>query len=242
MCIRDSPRRCLPLKRLLWFSCFLCLALGLLVGTFLPVPWDQDPAPAASHAFAAAGSLQQGSGSSSSSPDPALDPNDNVLLFSTACAVNRALKERHYDVVASYVHPDRGVTFTPYSTVDFETDLNFNADQVRNLEQDETIYAWGITDGRGSLIEMTMSQYFSQYVYNTDYTQASMIGIDQIMISGNALENVSDAYPGCRFVDFSIPGLDAANGGMDWCSLRLVFEPGDIQWLLVGIIHGQWTI
>lgn len=230
------------MKRLLWFSCFLCLALGLLVGTFLPVPWDQDPAPAASHAFTAAGSLQQGSGSSSSSPDPALDPNDNVLLLSTACAVNRALKERHYDVVASYVHPDRGVTFTPYSTVDFETDLNFNADQVRNLEQDETIYAWGITDGRGSLIEMTMSQYFSQYVYNADYTQASMIGIDQIMISGNALENVSDAYPGCRFVDFSIPGQDAANGGMDWCSLRLVFEPGDTQWLLVGIIHGQWTI
>ena len=56
------------------------------------------------------------------------------------------------------------------------------------------------------------------------------------------LSLVNCRFSGCRFVDFSIPGLDAANGGMDWCSLRLVFEPGDTQWLLVGIIHGQWTI
>ena len=89
---------------------------------------------------------------------------------------------------------------------------------------------------------MTMEQYFAAFVFNSDYTQATRIGVDQILMSGNALENVTDAYPGCRFVDFSFPGIDPAYQGIDWCSLRLVFAPGESNWLLVGIIHGQWTV
>ena len=89
---------------------------------------------------------------------------------------------------------------------------------------------------------MTISQYFETYVFNTDYTKAPQIGVDQIMMGGNALENLTEAYPNCRFIDFCFPQLDAANQGLDWCSLKLVFEPGETNWLLVGIIHSQWTI
>ena len=126
--------------------------------------------------------------------------------------------------------------------MDFSTDLTFTPEQIRNLAEDDTVYTWGITDGRGSLINMTMEQYFAAFVFNADYTQATRIGVDQILMSGNALENVTDAYPGCRFVDFSFPGIDPAYQGIDWCSLRLVFAPGESNWLLVGIIHGQWTV
>ena len=58
------------------------------------------------------------------------------------------------------------------------------------------------------------------------------------MLSGNALENLTEAYPGCRCVDFSIPGTD----GLDWSSLKLVFQAGDTSWYLIGMVHGQWTI
>lgn len=98
------------------------------------------------------------------------------------------------------------------------------------------------SDGLGSLIELTPAEYFSTYVFNTDYTQAPEIGVDRILQSGNALENLTEAYPGCRFVEFHFPGLDPANAGLDWCSLKLVFSPSDSCWQLVGIIHSQWTI
>lgn len=88
----------------------------------------------------------------------------------------------------------------------------------------ETVYTWGVSDGLGSLIELTPAEYFSTYVFNTDYTQAPEIGVDRILQSGNALENLTEAYPGCRFVEFHFPGLDPANAGLDWCSLKLVFS------------------
>ena len=62
------------------------------------------------------------------------------------------------------------------------------------------------------------------------------------MTGGNALENLADAYPGCRYVDFSIPSADPVNDGLDWSSLKLVFQPEDDLWYLVGVVHGEWTI
>ncbi|MEM5779830.1 MAG: hypothetical protein AAGU02_01635, partial [Lawsonibacter sp.] len=174
-------------------------------------------------------------------PEP-LDSKDNLSLLNAACYVVQALKTEDYAAVATVVHPEKGVTFTPYSTVDFTSDRTFTREQIKNLSQDNTVYAWGLTDGRGSLISMTMTQYFATYVWNADYTQAPQIGVDQIIMGGNALENLKDAYPGCRFVDLCFPGLDSAKQGLDWCSLKLVFAPGDTNWYLVGIIHGQWTI
>lgn len=152
------------------------------------------------------------------------------------------IQERDYDTLAAFVHPEEGVTFTPYSTVDRDSDLRFTAAQVRQFSTDQTVYTWGVSDGLGSLIELTPAEYFSTYVFNTDYTQAPEIGVDRILQSGNALENLTEAYPGCRFVEFHFPGLDPANAGLDWCSLKLVFSPSDSCWQLVGIIHSQWTI
>ena len=197
-------------------------------------------APAARPAAAAPSA--SASGSSSANTLPAFNSSDNFPLLSSACAVVRAIQERDYDTLAAFVHPEEGVTFTPYSTVDRDSDLRFTAAQVRQFSTDQTVYTWGVSDGLGSLIELTPAEYFSTYVFNTDYTQAPEIGVDRILQSGNALENLTEAYPGCRFVEFHFPGLDPANAGLDWCSLKLVFSPSDSCWQLVGIIHSQWTI
>lgn len=230
------------MKRLLELSCVFFLLAGLLIGGILPMPWDQQPAAAVyGNTAPAAGSTSADKVPAFSNAEP-LDSQDNFSLLNTACYVVRALEEQDYAAVASVIHPGRGVTFTPYSTVNFETDLTFTREQIEALATDETVYTWGSTDGKGSLINMTMSQYFDAYVCNVDYSQAPNIGVDKIMLSGNALENVKEAYPGCRFVDYSFPGLDAHLDGLDWCSLKLVFQPGDTRWFLVGVVHGEWTI
>ena len=79
-------------------------------------------------------------------------------------------------------------------------------------------------------------------MFNADYSQAPQIGIDRIQMTGNALENLTDVYTDCRFVDFCYPSIDPAYGGADWQSLRLVFQDQNDRWYLVGIVHGEWTI
>ncbi len=233
-----------------WISVF-CLIIGFLLGIIFPRFWEeqsapQPPAAAVNGESAALGSNQTGDEAGAAvpgqpvQPENVLDAQDNLSLLEAACAVNRALKERDWNALAALASPSRGVTFTPYSTVDFETDLTFTPAQLRDLEQDGTVYAWGFVDGRGSLIEMTIPQYLERYVYHTDYSKAPQMGIDQVLMTGNALENVVEAYPGCRFVDFSFPA--SAEDAMDWCSLKLVFEPGESGWLLVGVVHGEWTV
>ena len=175
------------------------------------------------------------------SPVP-LDPTENFSLLSAACVVNRCLQRQNWTTLAAYVHPERGVTFTPYSTVDPDSDLNFTAAQIKGLAQDQTVYTWGFEDGRGDPIQMTIQEYIARYVYDSNYTQAPEIGIDRIMTGGNALENLAEAYPGCRFVDFSFPSTDPVNDGLDWTSLKLVFQPDEEHWYLVGIVHGEWTV
>lgn len=237
------------LKRFLYFPCVLCLVIGLLVGVLLPVDLLGDVQPSVPGNAPATlvpppgASLTNGSASSGdSSKSAALDQEDNFPLLNAACAVNRCLRQQNWHALAAYVHPERGLTFTPYSTVEPESDLTFTPDQIKNLGQDQNIYTWGFEDGRGDPIKMTAAQYMQRYVYDKDYTQASEIGVDSIITAGNALENLTEAYPGCRFVDFSFPSSDPVNDGMDWSSLKLVFAAKGERWCLVGIVHGEWTI
>ena len=237
------------MKRSLLFSCVLCLLIGLLAGVLLPIDWSPEKpatADAGTMTFSNLDSSASGSGSgsaSSSSPESAApNPGDNFPLLNTACLVNEALRQKDYAALSAYVHPSLGVTFTPYSTVDPQSDLNFTAQQIQELKRDKNVYTWGFEDGRGNPIKMTMEQYFARYVYDTDYTQAQVIGVDQIITTGNALENLTEEYPGCRFVDFCLPSADPVNDGLDWRSLKLVFQMEDTGWYLVGIVHGEWTI
>lgn len=163
-------------------------------------------------------------------------------LLRAAARAAEALKAEDYATLGALVHPERGLTLTACSTVDLDADQNFTADEIRGLAENSRQYLWGYTDGRGDPILLTMKEFMQQYIFAVDYTKAPEVGVDQVVLSGNALENVDQAYPGCRFVDLCYRELNPDFGGLDWCSLKLVFEPLEGQWRLVGLIHSQWTI
>ncbi len=224
-------------KRTVVISCILCLLLGLSVGALLPLPQasDQSGTPVTVPGNTSAGSS---SASSSSSSASSLDTTSNFRLLGAASYAVQTIRDRRYQDLASMVDPERGVTFTPYSTVNREADRTLSAAEVAKIGKDTSVSTWGFADGTGDPIQMTAKQYFETYVFDVDYTKAPVIGIDQIIMSGNALENLSEAYEGCRFVDYTYPGTD----GTDWSSLRLVFSPGETDWQLVGVVHSQWTV
>ena len=174
-------------------------------------------------------------------PDDGTVDSDSLTLLNRGFAVLEALKERDYETLATYVHSS-GVRFTPYSTVDPAQDLVLTPAQIAGAAADTQVYSWGFVDGSGEPIELTISDYFARFVFNADYTEATRIGINQVVQGGNALENVADSYPDGVFLDFNFSSLDPSLEGLDWCSLKLVFLMEQDSLKLVGILHGEWTI
>lgn len=168
-------------------------------------------------------------------------PVGNEVLVGRALEVAGYIRDRNWAALAGAVHPDRGVTFTPYSSVS-DSDLCFTPEKVAAFGGDSKVYLWGSYDGSGAPMSLTVEEYFAQFVGNADYTRAPLLAVDRVISSGNAVENVADAYPDARFVELYYSGLDEAQEGFDWCALKLVFEPVDGTLMLVGIIHSEWTI
>lgn len=214
------------------------LALGTLLGSGLfsaSQSWNTAMNDSAQIARAAASSA---AAQPTSTP---LDITDNNHLLERAESALSLLKAEDYAGLSALIHPEKGITLTPFSTVSAEYDRTLSSQQISLLADDQEVYVWGVMDGSGAPIRSTCGEYFERFVYNADYTQAPEIGVDTVLMSGNALENVSDAYPEARFVDYNFPSIDPEKKGYDWCSLKLVFEPWQNDWYLVGLIHSEWT-
>jgi len=153
-----------------------------------------------------------------------------------------AIKNYDLEKLASAVHPDKGVRFSPYGYVDVDKDLVFTAEKVKKLATDSTLYHWGYYDGSGEPIRLKFSDYYKKFIYDVDFLNAEQVGYNKTLGHGNSLNNSFEVYKNSIIVEYYFSGFDPQYGGMDWRSLRLVFEKkGDI-WYLVGIIHDQWTI
>ncbi|WP_127485498.1 hypothetical protein [Paenibacillus ehimensis] len=163
------------------------------------------------------------------------------VIAKQAEAVIAALKHRDMKQLQRYVHPEKGVRFSPYATVDANHDLIVKAGQLPALLQDKTVYTWGTYDGSGAPIQLTFQDYYKRFVYDRDYAKPEKIGYNEIVKQGNSIINIRQAYPHSIFVEYHF-SRGADNNEMGWSSLRLVFQKHGQGWYLVGIVHDQWTI
>jgi hypothetical protein len=155
-----------------------------------------------------------------------------------------ALKERDLAELSGLVHPDKGLRFSPYTYVraSADGDVVFSATQVSGLWNDPTIYRWGVYDGSGEPIDLTFHEYFGQFVYDVDFARPDVVGFDENVGQGNTINNIAEMYPEAVVVEYHFEGFDPQYAGMDWRSLRLIFEESRGTWYLVGIAHDEWTI
>ena len=149
-----------------------------------------------------------------------------------------ALKAKDFDKLEELVHPEKGVRFSPYATVDTKKDIVLKSFELN----DTSSRTWGQFDGTGLPIIMTLDEYFSKFVYSADFANAPEIKKNEIIGSGNSLNNLEKVYGEADFIEYHFPEFDPETYGMDWRSLRLVFEEYEGNLMLVGIIHDQWTI
>jgi len=134
------------------------------------------------------------------------------------------------------------VRFTPYTYVSLDRDLVFKKDDLKNFFENQKFYTWGSFDGTGDDISLTPSKYYEKFIYPVDYKNAEQIGYNKVLSSGNMLENQFDVYENPIVVEYYFSGFNPEYEGLDWRSVRLVFEKYEDAWFLVGIINNQWTV
>ena len=162
--------------------------------------------------------------------------------LSSSFSSSSGLKISVSKVISDYVHPLKGVRFTPYTTVSNENDFVINKDDMINFFEDEKSYVWGYYDGIGDEINLTPSQYYEKFIYTEDFISAPKVGYNEVLSSGNMIENQFEVYENPIVVEYYLPEINPEYEGLDWQSLRLVFEECEGNWKLVGVIHNQWTI
>ncbi len=152
-----------------------------------------------------------------------------------------ALKNKNMKTLATFVHPAKGVRFSPYGYINAESDLVFKRSQIPSLMLTRRTYVWGAADGSGDDINLGFPAYFNKFVYDKDFARAPKIVYNSVAKQGNTIVNITEAYKNAKFVEYHFAGTKKYDG-MDWRSLRLVFEKSGSNWYLIGISHDQWTI
>ncbi|MBP2077010.1 hypothetical protein [Oceanobacillus polygoni] len=149
-----------------------------------------------------------------------------------------ALDKADFDQLATFVHPEKGIRFSPYVFIEEEEQLVFEAEQVRAFSNDDEVYDWGTEDGTGDTIQLTPNAYYNDYIYIRDFIESNEVLVNDIEARGNMLMNVEEVYPEASFVSYYVPGTDVE---LDWANLILAFEEVNGDWYLVGIIVDRWT-
>jgi hypothetical protein len=152
-----------------------------------------------------------------------------------------ALKDNDFQTIDELIHPNLCLRLSPYPYL-VDSNQVICPGEFKDLKESDELLTWGNYDGTGDPIKITFSEYYGQFVYDSEYIQAPMIGFNIEISSGNAINNIPEIYPDGKMIEYHFPGFDPKYGGMDWRSLRLVFLKDMDTWYLAAIIHGEWTI
>lgn len=175
---------------------------------------------------------------STPTPDATIAPE--AAVRENSATIVQALSGRDMITVAEMAHPIKGVRFTPYVFVQ-DSDATFMPDDIEQLMNDPTVYRWGVYQGEGGFIDDDFATYFESFVYDEAYQDAEQQSINEPLSQGSMIDNSQTYYADPMVVEYYFSGFDPQFGGLDWTSLRLVFEQYEGEWVLVGIIHAEWT-
>nr|WP_300004252.1 hypothetical protein [Tissierella sp.] len=176
------------------------------------------------------------------SEEPTVEYGQEGHILVNSVKVLKALKEEDMESLKKYIHPEKGVRLTSYGYVDFDKDFVVKRDELVEMFKDPKTRSWGEYDGRGDPIELSLKDYYKEFIYDQDFLNPHLVAINNTVSMGNTIDNVKEAYPEGEYIESYFKGFDEQFEGIDWRSLKLVFEEYKGKWYLVGIIHNEWTV
>ncbi len=164
------------------------------------------------------------------------------VLFGMTAAILTAFQNKDYDSLASFIHPDEGLRFSPYCYVDSIDDRIVSANWIRKQAgAKQKRILWGYIDNTMEPIKETFDDYVKGFVLDKDFLHPEHLKVNEIIGRGNTISNIHEMYKGCDFTESHFEGIDKDAARMDWRSLRLVFKLKDGKYYLVGVVHDEWT-
>ena len=162
-------------------------------------------------------------------------------LNGLATEILSLLEAKDFAALASFVHPQASLRFSPQFFIHTDTDLVFTREQVANFASDNNIYTWGTHADRGNLIQMSVVDYWNEYVIPLMPDQQWQMLVAGVKSPSGSIDNFLEVYPQGSYVDFVKPGTEEF-GNLDWQLLRLAFkQAADGAYYLVGVIHDNWV-
>ena len=122
-----------------------------------------------------------------------------------------------------------------------ELNMVFTSAQIKTLLNDTKKYIWGAYEGSGDYIELLPKEYLEKFVFDKSYETAKYAYNEKISFFGYPDDFQEKTYPNSIMTEYYFKGIDPDVGGLDWTSLRFIFELYKDNWYLVGIISNQQT-
>lgn len=169
-------------------------------------------------------------------------PVDRTDLTQLSLEILKDFKNKNYEALVQYIHPDEGVRFSPYAFIEPDTHVQLSSADFLSAVNSNEKRIWGSFDGTGDEINMTAKEYFERFVYDVDFLEPETFSINETISSGNSLNNQAEIYPGTQYTESHFSGFEEKYNGMDWRALRLIFKQVNGNYYLVGIVHDEWTI
>lgn len=167
---------------------------------------------------------------------------DKEIILEICNNINLIIENKRFDGLAEYVHPEKGVRFSQFGYINKDKNLILKPSQIKGGNDDKIIYKWGVYSGSGESIELSIIEYFEKFIFIKDFSKAKEIGYNKNITKSGYPDNFSEIYPNTNTVEFYFPGTDPQYEGLDWKSIKYVFEQHDGKWYVVGIIENQWSI
>lgn len=157
----------------------------------------------------------------------------------TADAIIGAFAAKNGQRLASFVHPIKGVRFSPSAFVNSSEDVVLSRSQIASLWIDTKTYVWGYEEGTGDPIKLTPRAYADKFILDHEYARASTVRVNINENLGPTQNNAADIYSTATRVEYYIP--PTKQDGLDWAAIRIVLERVRGSWRLVGVIHDMWS-
>ena len=161
-------------------------------------------------------------------------------LKNTNQIVINLIKNKDISALAEYVHPKKGVLFSPYSDLKNRENIVIDKKELVKIYDKNTELLWGTYDGTGTRILLTFDDYFDRFIYDADFIEYEP-NYDSITGTGNTYENTNKVFPDSDVIEYYIEGTEKY-AYLDWKSLRLVYELYKGKYYLVAVVHNEWTI
>ena len=150
------------------------------------------------------------------------------------------IQSKKYVEISEFIHPQKGVNFSMYAFTDPKNVKKFSKSEFEKYVNSKIKFTWGNQDGTGEPLILTIKDYFENWVFKRDFSK-SQYSFNEFQGSGNSLNNLQKVYPHSDFTENYIAGSEKY-GGLDWNSLRFVFEKFEGKYYLIAIINDQWTV